>query len=108
MLARRGGIGPSTRGQTLAISKAGMLRSNIARPMVISTDYRCWPHGVSIAKLHKLRKTTNGRTGAPYFKLLSSKRLRSKFKLSLREQVLNWLKDENPKYRTPLSTKQLS
>lgn len=38
---------------------------------------------------------------------LFAPRVRNTFKLNLREQVLNWLRDENPKYETPLSRKQM-
>lgn len=34
-------------------------------------------------------------------------RIRSKFKLSIREQITNWLKEESPKYNFPLSPKQM-
>lgn len=34
-------------------------------------------------------------------------RIRSKFKLSIRQQIVNWLKDNNPKYNFPLSPRQM-
>lgn len=40
------------------------------------------------------------------FKLLSSN-LRSSFRIQLANQVREWLENENPKYDTPLSAKQL-
>lgn len=36
------------------------------------------------------------------------KNIRSEFKKSLRKQVVAWLQDEHPDYKTPLSPKQLS
>lgn len=42
----------------------------------------------------------------PVGKLLTSK-LRSPFRLKLRQQIVDWMKDPAPKYRTPLSPRQL-
>lgn len=42
----------------------------------------------------------------PIFKLLSSN-IRSNFRKSLKEQILYWLSDDNPKYKSPLSNKQI-
>lgn len=39
--------------------------------------------------------------------LLKVKNFRSSFRESLAKQVRNWLSDENPKFRSPLSPKQL-
>ena len=40
-------------------------------------------------------------------KLLHTKNFRSDFRKNMAEQVRAWLKDENPKYKTPLSPRQL-
>lgn len=58
---------------------------------------------VSYPKLLKLRRATK----LPAILELFGPRIRSKFKLSLREQVLNWLRDPSPKYGTPLTKKQM-
>lgn len=61
----------------------------------------------------KLRKAYGGWVNATrgdyeaVLNLLSNKRIRSKFKLNLREQVLAWIDEDSPKYSTPLSPRQL-
>lgn len=40
-------------------------------------------------------------------KLLHTRNFRSDFRKKMAEQVRTWLKDENPKYKTPLSPKQM-
>lgn len=70
-------------------------------------------YGVPAGHLFRLRKAFGGYHNvsekAAYpdiLNLMISKRIRSQFKLGLRRQVLNWLKDPNPKYPMPLSPKQ--
>ena len=67
-----------------------------------------------VASLHEVPygKTLSLRKKYPYkldslLQILLSTRIRSGFKLSIREQIVNWLKDPNPKYQTPLSRRQL-
>ena len=60
-------------------------------------------YDVSYSKLLKLRRVTD----LPAILSLFGERIRSKFKLSLREQVLKWLKDASATYATPLSKKQM-
>lgn len=58
----------------------------------------------------KLQKAFYGENFNHALKLLKqyqSAKLRSSFRVSMAEQILNWLRDPNPKFRTPLSAKQL-
>lgn len=71
-------------------------------------------YGVPASHLFRLRKTFGGviglRDNSRYLdvlNLMASKRIRSNFKLNLRRQVLGWLKDPNPKYKMPLSPRQM-
>lgn len=59
-------------------------------------------HGVPYGQMVKLRRLPE------FTRILSlfSVRIRNKFKLKLREQVLQWVKDPAPKYDHPLSKKQ--
>lgn len=58
-------------------------------------------------KLQQLRKRYDADQFAALVKLMASKRVRSEFKLKLRNQVIAWCKDSSPKYPTPLSKKQM-
>ena len=42
------------------------------------------------------------------YTLLGTKKFRNEFRAKLAEQVRNWLNDPEPKYRTPLSPKQMA
>lgn len=63
-------------------------------------------HGISHVRLTSLRRLI-GLEAANLILELFSPRVRSNFKLSLRQQVVNWLQQENPTYPTPLSRRQL-
>ena len=59
-------------------------------------------HGFNHVKLMKMRKNPKF-DGIMH---LFGKRIRSGFKLSLRDQLVRWLKDPNPEYQNPFSKKQ--
>lgn len=61
-------------------------------------------YGVSYARLLKFRRTNADRINAVMWLLTAN--IRSGFKLSMRNQVIAWLRDPAPRYPTPLSRKQ--
>lgn len=72
-------------------------------------------YNVSPKVLIKLRKAFGGfmRVGAQYdtygniINFITNRRIRSKFKLSIKTQVIEWMQSDNPQYDKPLSPKQL-
>lgn len=56
--------------------------------------------------LRKLEAVVPGGKWAATIDLLTNPRIRSDFKKSLRLQIINWYRDPNPKYATPLSRRQ--
>lgn len=64
-------------------------------------------HGFPHWRLTALRKHYSMEDLGRLINLIGNTRLRSPFKLKLREQLINWLKDPAPKYPTPLSKKQM-
>lgn len=63
--------------------------------------------GISEEHGEKLFKAVGENAFYPFYKLLSAN-LRSEFRKSLKNQVINWLSQDNPKYDSPLSDKQIS
>lgn len=65
---------------------------------------------VNVARVYvrKLRKVYSGETLQAIFTLLKTKTFRSPFRQSLRNQIVHWLTDKNPRFTAPLSPKQLS
>ncbi len=61
---------------------------------------------VPVGKVLKLRKVYGDDKIAPLAALFGS-RIRSNFKISLRNRIVDWLNDPAPKYRAPLSEKQM-
>jgi hypothetical protein len=65
--------------------------------------------GVSFAQACKLRRTLPSEAVFDQiFTLLTSTKLRSEFKLSLRQQVLEWLQSPGTKLRGPLTDRQIT
>jgi hypothetical protein len=60
----------------------------------------------SAASIKRLRAATGIYKWPTIVDLLLNKRIRSKFKLSLRSQIMNWLAENDPQYASPLSRKQ--
>lgn len=81
-------------------AKALILRANRKLALKAARE-----HGFPHWRLTKLRHGTGYEA---VLKLLASKRVRSKFKLSLRAQAIAWLKEQAPKYATPFSAKQVA
>ena len=63
-------------------------------------------HGFPHWRMFRLWKTVGTEDFERLMKLFSP-RLRSQFKIKLRTQVIEWLKQDAPKYKTPLSRKQM-
>lgn len=83
------------------LEKARTLR---ARLMQIAAD-----HDLTPAQRIRFQALVRRRPPSTRDKLfgLFGKRVRSSFKLSLRQQVIEWLADENPRYSFPLSPRQM-
>lgn len=73
-------------------------------------------YGIESGRLVRLRKAVGGfRTLSEkrdddytaILNLLVNKKVRNKFKLKMREQVIDWLSSDTPKYKKPLSPKQM-
>lgn len=61
-------------------------------------------HGFSFVLASvRLRRLADGKI----VEQLLTSNIRSKFKLGLRDQVVSWIKDPNPTYKTPLSRRQM-
>lgn len=75
----------------------------------------CSDYNVSRKALIRLRKAFGGfvLVGSKYdtygniLAFINNNRIRSKFKISIKTQVIEWLRLDNPKYDKPLSPKQL-
>lgn len=63
-------------------------------------------HGFNGSRLFKLRNAMRADDHAAVIKLLGAK-LRSAFKIKLRDQTVAWLRDPAPRFKTPLSAKQM-
>jgi hypothetical protein len=82
-------------------------RSDKARALLANREiYRQFAKAqkVSYAKVLKLAKIYGD--GIKLVLDLFKPRVRNDLKLSFKQQVLDWLKNENPKYKAPLSPKQ--
>lgn len=62
--------------------------------------------GVPVGKVFRLARTW-GKENVLAVAKLSQQKLRSEFKINLKNQVIAWLADPAPKYRTPLSARQM-
>lgn len=62
--------------------------------------------GVPVGKVLRLARSW-GKENVLAVAKLAQKKLRSEFKLKLKNQVIAWLADPAPKYRTPLSARQM-
>lgn len=63
--------------------------------------------GVTISQYKRL-KVLGSDSYDILYTLLGTKKFRNEFRAKLAEQVRNWLNDPEPKYRTPLSPKQMA
>ena len=63
--------------------------------------------GLTRAQVERL-KAVVGRSDWDAVKRLITSNLRSGFRMSLRQQIMNWINDPAPKFSRPLSPKQLS
>ena len=63
--------------------------------------------GVTLSQYKRLKELGSDSYDILYT-LLGTKNFRSEFRAKLAEQVRNWLNDPEPKYRSPLSPKQMA
>ena len=94
----------------IAAKRVAIVRQNKLERLV---EFRaqCKRLGVAYGfKAFRLLALRNRYNPADYQNILDllEKNIRSGFKKSLRQQLVNWLADENPNYATPLSPKQVS
>lgn len=90
-------------------------RAKILKEIRITEAKVCSEHNVSRKALIRLRKAFGGfmRVGSNYdtytdiISFVTNRRIRNKFKLSMKTQVIEWMKSENPQYDKPLSPRQL-
>lgn len=68
---------------------------------------QCHFMNVTLSQYKRLKRLGNDSFEILYT-LLGTKKFRNEFRAKLAEQVRNWLNDPEPKYRTPLSPKQLA
>ena len=61
----------------------------------------------SLSVVEKIRNVFPGENWSKVKVLLTSN-LRSQFRISIKNQIINWALDENPKYKQPLSNRQMN
>lgn len=83
--------------------RAEYLRKRLAEETRIGAN--C---GLPRVYVRQLRRVYADDTLSAVFKLLNTKAFRSDFRRSLRDQIVNWLREKNPRFAAPLSPKQLS
>lgn len=88
-------------------------RQQIAKRVKTICDFRQFARdygkhlGFPHWRLTALRKVMSAGDLSRLVNLLGNARLRSAFKLKMRQHVIDWLNDPAPKYRTPLSSRQM-
>lgn len=88
---------------------ANIHRANVVWLCALRTEALSYGKELGFAhyRLTLLRKVYNRATLDRVVKLLTSTRIRSAFKLKLRAQLVAWLQDTSPQYKTPFSPRQL-
>lgn len=99
---------PEVRAAYEAWDKARMRRIRITQKWKERCELReiAGMLNVSTAAVKRLRAATSAYKWPTVVDLLLNTRIRSKFKLSLRHQIINWLQTDEPKYDSPLSRRQ--
>lgn len=82
-------------------AKATALREQHAAELTV-----CGLHGITLASLRRWKRTEHQDQWERAFKLLASTRLRSRFRISLRDRAVAWLKDAEAAYPSPYSRRQ--
>jgi len=90
-------------------------RARILKEIRVTEAKVCSEYNVSRKALIRLRKAFGGfmvvgRNYDNYTNIISfitNRRIRNKFKLNMKTQVIEWMKSDNPQYDKPLSPKQL-
>lgn len=58
-------------------------------------------------RLQALRHVYNARDFGAIFRIMTDHKLRGSFKIKMRREMIVWLRDPAPRYRKPLTPKQL-
>lgn len=83
------------------LAKANELRAIRQKIRVLAERYAFKPY-----RLAKLVRTEQSDRGSAALRLLTSSRLKNQFRIKMQTQLVDWLKQIEPKYESPFSPKQ--